>query len=825
MDAPKAQVAPGDLIDGRYHVEAPLGTGGMAIVYRARHTGTRAPCALKLVHPHLVTRRELVQLLLKEARVGGRIGKSPHVVEVLDAGFDQARGVPYIAMELLEGETLEEWCERHGPMPPALVRVLFEQLADALEQAHRAGVVHRDLKPSNLFLTAGRRGAPVLKVMDFGIAKVLEAESQRTATQMGTPAYAAPEQMGATMRELAARQGIVVAASVSTATDVWPLGLIAYELLTGVVAGQFWGAEITVEIPVKAALCPRDAPSARAGDRAALLPPGFDAWFARATRTDAAERWPSVAETAAELACLLDAAPAPAPAPAIAWVGAPPPRLTLEPDAPPEAPVIPFAGPRPDPGRWIPFAGLAAVLGVFAVGAGLAFFIAPHLRHGAALDACRTRAERCDEACEDGDPGSCARLAVVAERGERGDGAPRDEARAAALYQRACDGGDLPGCAGLGRLHRAGRGGLERDPARAVALFQRACDGGVARGCALLGEAYRDGAGGLGRDLVRAVALFQGGCDRGDLAGCKDLGGMHQLGKGGLARDDARAAALYQRACEGGELLGCSDLGVLVGAGKGGLARDEALAAELYTRACEGGEMLGCHNLGALCEQGAGSLTRDEARAVALYRRACDGGAARGCGSLGAMYEAGRGGVPLDLARARSLYQEASDGGDPVACRRLGALYEYGKGGLARDEARAVSLYQRACDGGDLRGCNGLGFMTENGLGGLARDDARAAALYQRACDGGEMLACSNFGVMLAAGRGVTRDESRAVALYQRACEAGVADGCASLGWAHLSGRGAPRDRARGLELLRKGCAGGNAWSCERVAELQRKRR
>ena len=277
MHAPKAPVAPGDLIDGRYHIEALLGTGGMAVVYRARHTGTQAPCALKLVHPHLVPRRALVQLFLKEARVGGRIGKSPHVVDVLDAGFDPDRGVPYIAMELLEGETLEEWCERHGPMPPALVRVLFEQLADALEQAHRAGVVHRDLKPSNLFLTEGRRGRPVLKVMDFGIAKILETESQRTATQIGTPAYAAPEQMGALMRQLAARQGITVAAGVTTTTDVWPLGLIAYELLTGLPVGQFWGAETTVEIPVKAALCPRDAPTDRAEGRAALLPPGFDA--------------------------------------------------------------------------------------------------------------------------------------------------------------------------------------------------------------------------------------------------------------------------------------------------------------------------------------------------------------------------------------------------------------------------------------------------------------------------------------------------------------------------------------------------------------------
>src|SRR5258706_3249295 len=146
MNAGRAPVAPGDLIDGRYHIEAPLGQGGMPVVYRARRTGTGRACALKLVHPQLLTRRELVDMFLKEARVGGKIGASRHIVDVVDAGFDPARGVPYIAMDLLEGETLEQWTERHGPMPPPLVRALFEQLADALDQAHRAGVVHRDLK-------------------------------------------------------------------------------------------------------------------------------------------------------------------------------------------------------------------------------------------------------------------------------------------------------------------------------------------------------------------------------------------------------------------------------------------------------------------------------------------------------------------------------------------------------------------------------------------------------------------------------------------------------------------------------------------------------
>ncbi|APR77828.1 Hypothetical protein A7982_03175 [Minicystis rosea] len=833
-------IAPGDRIDGRYDVEALLGTGGMAIVYRARHAGTGAACALKVVHPHLVARRALVDLFLKEARAFGRIGKSEHVVEVLDAGFDGERGLPYLVMELLEGETLDAWCERHGPMPPALVQSVFEQLAEALDQAHDAGIVHRDVKPSNLFLTTGRRGRPTLKVMDFGIAKVIEAGAARTATQVGTPSYAAPEQMGAAMREVAARQAIAVAASVSRATDVWPLGLVAYELLTGLPSGQFWGAETAAEIPVKAVLVPREAASVRAEDRAVLLPAGFDAWFARATATDAAERWPSVGAATEALGRLLAQMPAgegtpfariagasrsiasdagatevsQAPPAAsggateVVWSSAPP----LVPAPPQLRAEAPPTQRRPRARRWaVPIgAALAFVAATVA-----AVVIVPRLRVSAARDACRSTGERCAEACDDGDAATCA---LIAGRAERGDGVPRDVVRAAALYQRACAGNDAAGCAGLGRLVRAGNGGLDRDRARAVGLFRRACDGGDARGCALLGESYRDGAG-TARDLVRAAALFQSACDRGDLLSCNDLGGLHQLGRGGLARDERKAAELYRRACDGGELVGCSDLGVLVGAGRGGYARDDHVARELYQRACDGGELIGCHNLGALHEQGRGDLARDEARAAELYRRACDGGEPRGCGSLGAMFEAGRGGVPLDIARARSLYQDACDGGDAHACRRLGALYEHGKGGLARDEARAVALYQRACEAGDMRGCNDLGFMSENGKGGLGPSDERAAELYERACDGGEMIGCANFAVMLSAGRGVARDESRAVALYQRACEAGTAAGCAGLGWAYLAGRGATRDRARGIELLRRGCTGGNAWSCERLRE------
>jgi serine/threonine protein kinase len=279
----------------------------MAIVYQARNTGTGKACALKIVHPHLVSRPELIEMFVREAQVAGRIGESPYVVNVFDAGVDDRLGVPFMAMELLKGETLDQYVEQRGPMAKSMVRTLFDQLADALDQAHRTGVIHRDLKPSNLFITYDRRGRPVLKIMDFGIAKVLEQGAQRTATRIGSPAYAAPEQQAsAAFRRLAAKHGVVIAQGVSAATDVWAMGLVAYELLTGLPKGHYWATlESLDDILIKVAMEENESATDRAGERASHLPPGFDEWFARCLKKNAAERWQTPGEASAALRRLL----------------------------------------------------------------------------------------------------------------------------------------------------------------------------------------------------------------------------------------------------------------------------------------------------------------------------------------------------------------------------------------------------------------------------------------------------------------------------------------------------------------------------------------
>ena len=267
------QLSPGALYAGEFRVVRPLSEGGMGAVYVVEQHSTGKQRALKIMHPQLVGDESLRQRFVLEARIGARI-ESDHVIEVVAAGIDAATGTPWLAMELLQGETLAERVETMGPRHLDEVREVVAQLCHALGAAHRVGIVHRDLKPENVFLAVPRREGVrfVLKVLDFGIAKlVAEAETKQTAA-MGSPLWMAPEQA-----DLGDR--------ISPATDVWALGLLVFWMLTG---KELWkGAH--VESPNAVQLLSEmkftDLPSAsdraREYGRADRLPPGFDAWFAR----------------------------------------------------------------------------------------------------------------------------------------------------------------------------------------------------------------------------------------------------------------------------------------------------------------------------------------------------------------------------------------------------------------------------------------------------------------------------------------------------------------------------------------------------------------
>jgi serine/threonine-protein kinase len=217
----------GQIVNGKYRVLRALGDGGMGSVYEAHHEVLGTRVALKLLHAEL-SRTGLAKRFLQEARASARI-KSPHVVGVSDA--DQTPdGQAFIVLEYIEGRTLRERYEDLAREGKSLAYddalELAMQLFEGIEAAHAAGIVHRDLKPDNLMITQDARGAPLLKVLDFGIAKVDESPESATpaltrpGALLGTPEYMAPEQ-------------VYSAGSADVRSDVFALGVILFEMLTG----------------------------------------------------------------------------------------------------------------------------------------------------------------------------------------------------------------------------------------------------------------------------------------------------------------------------------------------------------------------------------------------------------------------------------------------------------------------------------------------------------------------------------------------------------------------------------------------------------------
>jgi serine/threonine protein kinase len=220
----------GEVVAGKYEVERILGVGGMGVVVAARHQQIGELVAIKLLHPDSALDGEAVARLLREARATISI-KSEHVVRVFDVGTLES-GSPYILMEYLTGADLSELVKKDGFLSITVAVDYLLQAGEAIAEAHARGIVHRDLKPSNLLLTTRPDGTPLVKVLDFGISKALvlsapetnetAAVFELTATRavFGSPMYMSPEQVRSAKR-------------VDERTDIWALGVILHELLTG----------------------------------------------------------------------------------------------------------------------------------------------------------------------------------------------------------------------------------------------------------------------------------------------------------------------------------------------------------------------------------------------------------------------------------------------------------------------------------------------------------------------------------------------------------------------------------------------------------------
>jgi eukaryotic-like serine/threonine-protein kinase len=285
QDEPLASpVSPGEIVAGRYRVERVLGFGGMGVVVSARHTTLDQIVAIKvLVANRFDSHEEAVARFLAEARAAARI-ESDYVCRVFDVGTLPS-GAPFMVMERLEGRDLDDEVTHRGQLDLVEAVDYTLQAADALAAAHQLGIVHRDIKPANLFLALRPDGSRRVKVLDFGISKVQGLEAPRPSADrasLGTPAYMSPEQVRA-------------AADVDARADIWGLGAILYELVTGQMA--FVGDDVrsVLEHVLEDAPCPM---SALRRD----VPPELEAIVMRCLERDRSRRWPSAAALARALA-------------------------------------------------------------------------------------------------------------------------------------------------------------------------------------------------------------------------------------------------------------------------------------------------------------------------------------------------------------------------------------------------------------------------------------------------------------------------------------------------------------------------------------------
>jgi len=209
----------GDVVADKYRIDGQLGVGGMAVVFGAHHTLLDKPIAVKILSPDLPRLPQVVDRFLTEARAAARVD-SPHVARVMDVGT-LVNGLPYMVMERLEGCDLEELLrlEKQLTVGDAVDYVL--QALQGLAHAHTLGVIHRDLKPANLFLSQQADGTSIIKILDFGIAKLDDATRVTAQGQaVGSPTYMSPEHI---------RNSPLV----DHRTDIWGIGVVLYELLTG----------------------------------------------------------------------------------------------------------------------------------------------------------------------------------------------------------------------------------------------------------------------------------------------------------------------------------------------------------------------------------------------------------------------------------------------------------------------------------------------------------------------------------------------------------------------------------------------------------------
>jgi serine/threonine-protein kinase len=269
----------GAVLDGRYRVDAPIASGGMSTVYRGLDIRLDRPVALKVMDSRYAGDHQFLTRFQREARAVARL-KDPGLVAVYDQGIDGQH--PFLVMELVDGGTLRELLRERGPMPPHAVAAVLGPLLGGLAVAHRAGLVHRDVKPENVLISDDGE----VKIADFGLVRaVAEAGITSTSVILGTAAYLSPEQVGT--------------GNAGPRSDVYAIGILTYELLTGVT--PFTG-DTALSVAYRRMDNDVPPPSTVIGG----VPSQFDEFVLRATARDPAGRYADALDMGAELDAIVD---------------------------------------------------------------------------------------------------------------------------------------------------------------------------------------------------------------------------------------------------------------------------------------------------------------------------------------------------------------------------------------------------------------------------------------------------------------------------------------------------------------------------------------
>ncbi len=283
----------GMVVGGKYRVGPLVGSGGMGTVWLGRHEQLGTRLAIKFIRPQFAERPDARRRFEIEARAAASVD-SQHAVKVYDYGVTD-KGLPFIVMEYLEGESLSEALIRRGPFPPKEAAQVIAHASKALTKAHAAGIVHRDLKPDNIFLATNVEGEGgelgyIVKLVDFGIAKMLDVGNggngglkgpTQEGSVIGTPNFMSPEQL-------------TVGGAPNALTDIWSLGACAFAAFTARIPFE---GEVLGDIVLKVCVEPLPVPSKFVQD----VPAGLDAWFLRACHREPTKRFQSVTELSEQL--------------------------------------------------------------------------------------------------------------------------------------------------------------------------------------------------------------------------------------------------------------------------------------------------------------------------------------------------------------------------------------------------------------------------------------------------------------------------------------------------------------------------------------------